>query len=336
MPLEGLPKITVILVVLNEEKHIRLALESVLAQTFSTKSIELIVVDGGSSDNTLSIINTFFEKNKDNFYKSFLLHNPKKILATGWNIGVEASTAPYVLRFDGHSQIDKYYIQEGINAFSEVGETAVAVGGWLHHEGDGVLGSCISAFYTSPFGGGSAAFRRKPKEVLESDTALFAIYKKKALLDAGLFNEQQARNQDIELHKRLNKQGYKFFTVPGMEVTYHVRSSMKLLMTKAYNDGFWVGCSDGKLFRHLAPFFFLLYLLMGSIAAFIDSSGIVLTLFLLSLGMYFLIIYVDLLKRGGLTMTQRILNLGIFFSYHFQYGLGTAKGLLKPSGKKYE
>lgn len=329
MLLDELPKITVILVVLNEEKYIKLALESILAQTFSTKSIELLIVDGGSSDKTLEIVNIFFNEHKDDFYKAIVLKNPKKILASGWNIGINASTAPYVLRFDGHSQLEPSYIKEGMLAINDKGAAAVAVGGWLRHEGDGLLGGCISAFYTSAFGGGSAAFRRKPKKILESDTALFAIYKKEVLLEVGLFNEEQARNQDIELHKRLNKKGYKFFTVPGMQVTYYVRTNMKSLLKKAYNDGFWVGCSDGRLFRHLAPFFFFLYLIIGFTIASLEQTGNVLVLFFISIILYFLVILVDITRTSGLNFFQTLLSLAVFFSYHFQYGIGTAFGLLK-------
>jgi len=51
------PKISLILPVYNEEKYIKRAIESVLAQSFD--DFELIVVNDGSSDNSLNIINTF-------------------------------------------------------------------------------------------------------------------------------------------------------------------------------------------------------------------------------------------------------------------------------------
>lgn len=50
----NLPKITVIVVVLNGEKTLQRCLESVSSQTYPNK--ELIVIDGGSSDATLDII----------------------------------------------------------------------------------------------------------------------------------------------------------------------------------------------------------------------------------------------------------------------------------------
>jgi glycosyltransferase involved in cell wall biosynthesis len=51
------PLITVITVCLNAERHIEQTIQSVLAQTW--RSIEYIIIDGGSIDNTLFIINRY-------------------------------------------------------------------------------------------------------------------------------------------------------------------------------------------------------------------------------------------------------------------------------------
>lgn len=56
-----LPKISVIIVVFNGAKTLQQAIESVLRQTY--KNIELIVVDGGSTDGTLDILRKYEFKN---------------------------------------------------------------------------------------------------------------------------------------------------------------------------------------------------------------------------------------------------------------------------------
>jgi glycosyltransferase involved in cell wall biosynthesis len=50
-------KISIITVVYNAEKYIQKTLESILKQTYIY--FELIIIDGGSTDNTLNIINSF-------------------------------------------------------------------------------------------------------------------------------------------------------------------------------------------------------------------------------------------------------------------------------------
>ena len=331
MLLVSKPRITVILVVYNEEKHIELAMNSVLKQNFDIKQIEFIIVDGGSTDRTREIVEYYILQHSTSFSDFKLIDNPKKILATGWNIAIKASNAPFVLRFDGHSQLDENYITSGLDAMESLSESCAAVGGWMLHKGSSLLSSCASIFYTSPLGGGSASFRREPKNVIESDTALFAIYRKKIMLEAGLFNENQKRNQDIELHKRISNKGFKFFTIPNMKVTYYVRSNLKSLLLKAFNDGFWVGCSEGKFLRHLVPFFFLIYLFLGMGASLVNPM-IVGNIFLISLLTYFLIIYVDVCKRER-QLFRAIISLPIFFSYHVFYGLGTLKGIIMSRRK---
>ena len=54
------PKISVILSAYNEEKFISKAIESVVNQTL--KDIEIIIINDGSTDNTLDIINSYAEK----------------------------------------------------------------------------------------------------------------------------------------------------------------------------------------------------------------------------------------------------------------------------------
>jgi len=54
------PLVSIIMVTWNAEKHFRQALESVLGQSYSNR--EVIIIDGGSSDSTLSIIKEYEDR----------------------------------------------------------------------------------------------------------------------------------------------------------------------------------------------------------------------------------------------------------------------------------
>ncbi len=82
-------KISVITVTKNSGKYIEKALSSVITQTY--KNIELIVIDGCSTDNTLEIIRKY-ESNIDTW-----ISEPDGGIAEAMNKGVELATGDYLV-----------------------------------------------------------------------------------------------------------------------------------------------------------------------------------------------------------------------------------------------
>ena len=68
-------KIAVIIPTLNEEKFIAQCLDSVINQTFPFENLDVMVVDGGSSDRTREIVNLYNKK----YPNIRLLDNPGRI-----------------------------------------------------------------------------------------------------------------------------------------------------------------------------------------------------------------------------------------------------------------
>lgn len=75
---------TIITTVLNNEKFILDCLKSVQKQNFSKKKLEHLIIDGGSSDQTIEIIKKF--KKKNNYIKLFQKKKPLNISSSKfWN-----------------------------------------------------------------------------------------------------------------------------------------------------------------------------------------------------------------------------------------------------------
>ena len=80
-----LPFVTAMIVVRNEEKYIEKCLKSLLEQEY--ENYEILVVDGESTDKTLEKIDSIIKKYNKISLK--VLKNEKRILASGWNIGIK-------------------------------------------------------------------------------------------------------------------------------------------------------------------------------------------------------------------------------------------------------
>lgn len=81
-------RISIITVCFNSERFIEQAIKSVVSQTY--KNIEYIIIDGGSTDNTLNII----KKYSDSI--SILLSEPDKGISDAFNKGIRLATGDYI------------------------------------------------------------------------------------------------------------------------------------------------------------------------------------------------------------------------------------------------
>lgn len=250
--------ISAIIVYRNEENYILQCLDSLLKQDIGLDCMEVILVDGESTDAATQLAESFLKENAKVRYAIY--HNPKRILATGWNIAIRAARGRYIVRPDAHAMLDKSYLSKGIRVLEDHPEVS-AVGGQLDTYGDGFWGPIIATALSCCMGVGNSSFRRGGCPGL-SDTAVFAIYRREIFDRVGYFNESLNRHQDNEMHSRIRKAGRRLWFQPDMKATYYCRNSVKSFNYQMYQNGFYlsdlcIGFHDGAIqARHLAPFAF--------------------------------------------------------------------------------
>jgi glycosyltransferase involved in cell wall biosynthesis len=83
------PKISIITITYNAEKHLERTLKSVILQTYAHK--EYIVIDGNSTDSTLAIIK------RNAHYIDYWISEPDKGLYDAMNKGLAQATGDYVI-----------------------------------------------------------------------------------------------------------------------------------------------------------------------------------------------------------------------------------------------
>lgn len=321
-----LPFVSALLVTRNEKDYIRISLMSLIEQTYPKDKYEIIVIDGGSTDGTLNVIKELQDTYNSDSFSIRVVPNPNKILATGWNIGIQSAKGVLVVRIDAHATAEKDFIEKSVETMMRV--DAVCVGGKLTSKSLNGDDNAISYVLSSPFGVGNSSFRVSEDEGY-ADTAVYGLYKKDIFEKAGYFDEKMVRNQDIEMHSRIKKAGGKFYFNPEIKSTYYTRNTVKKMLKQACGNGQWnmvlLKKGSGALsLRHLVPFFFVLGVIGSIILGFIHPIfwmiGIAVIILHLGLGVYFAC---KKTKKIGQILTMPFL----FISLHFSYGLGYIRGL---------
>lgn len=94
------PIISIIIPVYNTERYLKKCFDSVINQTY--KNIEIIIVNDGSTDNSLSIINEYAQ----NDYRIKIVNKPNGGLSSARNTGINTATGDYVLHVDSDDWIE--------------------------------------------------------------------------------------------------------------------------------------------------------------------------------------------------------------------------------------
>ena len=104
------PKISVIIPVYNSEKYLKKCIDSLINQTF--KDIEIIFVNDGSTDNSLSILKQYSKI--DN--RIIILEQKNKGAGVARNFGMTIAKGEYILFLDSDDFFKKEMIQISFNA----------------------------------------------------------------------------------------------------------------------------------------------------------------------------------------------------------------------------
>lgn len=322
--------VSFIIVAYNAQNVIKSSLECLRKQTYNHKEIEVIFVDGKSTDETKGKMLDFKQKYSEEFNRILVLDNPKKILPAGWNIALKEANGEAIIRVDAHSRFPDNFIEENVKEL-ENGENIV--GGQIISEvADNMQWKkTLLIAEQSLFGGSFAEFRRKTEKKYVK-TLAHAMYRKAVFDKVGKYNESLARTEDNEMHYRMREKGYKFLLSPNIVSYRFTRDTLKGLIKQKYNNGKWIGitmkyCPKCFSLYHFIPLIFVLGIIFSTIFAIIE---IPIFAYLLC-GAYILFNIVNLIsiiKNNGFNVQYLLLPF-IFFTLHISYGWGTIVGLFK-------
>jgi len=308
----------------NELRHVRVFLDSVVAQEFPTGlQIEMLVADGYSSDGTKQILEEYAAAHS----WIRVVDNPELVVSTGLNRAIGLASGEVILRMDVHAHYARDYIAQCVAVLFESG--ADNVGGPARTRSTGNMQHAISAAYNSPFACGGSRFHDVNYEGYV-DTVTFGCWHKGIFAKIGLFDEDLVRNQDDELNFRITRSGGRIFQSPRIRCWYEPRATLYALAAQYLQYGFWkvrVIRKHGSpaSFRHLIPATFVVSIILALVAALFSKFGIYALFFIL--GTYFL---ANL--AASLTICRQNNRLFpampiVLATYHLSYGIGFLAGM---------
>lgn len=317
----NMPKISIVIPIFNEEEYIAKCLDSIIESDYDKNNMEVLLIDGGSTDKTVKIIHEYQQK-----YPLFrLLNNPNKTVPFAMNIGIKAACGEYIVRLDAHAVYPEDYFSKLIDYHQEL--QADNIGGVVvtavKHKNS--VSTAIKNVLSDRLGVGST-FRSGVKKIKEVDTVPFGCYKKSVFDKIGLYNERLARNQDIEFNKRLKKAGGKIFIVPDIEATYYARENFKALAKNNFENGRWnmltayyTNSFSSLSVRHYVPLVFVLSIVLPLFCCYLFSLVI-------------LFFYVSVITVRSFQIkhdTTIYYQIAAFVILHFAYAFGEIVGIMQ-------
>lgn len=321
--------VAVIIPTYNEELFVERCVASALGQTYPLAEMDILVVDGGSTDRTCDIVRSLSMTHPN----IRLLNNPKRQRSAAFNIGVGQSDAPFIICMDAHATYDARYVErcvELLKAHPEYGN----VGGVceIMPQNDSLIARANALLNHLRFGIGGAAFRVGTKAEAV-DSVPFGAFRREVVDEVGGMREDVGRAEDNDYNARIRKAGYLVWLDPAIRSSYYARATWGSSCRQMYGNGVAIG----NLFyidpqaiglRHLVPLMFVLALLVTAVAACFTVYG----LYALTaiFGAYMLAaLTADIAACCRYGWNYVFVLPPLFLSVHLSYGVGTLVGLVK-------
>lgn len=325
-------KVAVIIPTLNEEKFIARCLDSVIEQSYPFRDMDVMVVDGGSNDRTREIVEEYGRK----YINIRFIHNPGRIQSIAFNIGVENSDAPYIVRLDAHALYKPYYIEGCIKGLESDSKRGNVGGQWdIQPQNDSLWAITNAILNYSKFGIGGASYRIGAKAG-DVDTVPFGSFPRTMIEKIGGMRDDLPRGEDNEFNSRIKRAGYSIYFDPAIECIYYARPTLKASCRQMYANGESIGHlfyvdRDSIGLRHMIPLIFVIGIIGGTILSLVFFPFVY--LLLAGLCLYFLCDFVASLLAAKEHGWKFLLPLFVmFFCVHFSYGWGTIVGFF--TGRK--
>ena len=194
--------VLIVIPTLNEAEHIGPLLDS-LSGKLEGMQARLVVVDGGSTDQTRAIVEA---RTSD---RIALLRNPQRLQSAGLNLAADKfadDRTKWLLRLDAHARYPDDYCDRLLDEARLHGADSVVVS--MDAVGSGFWQRAIALAQNSRFGNGGSAHRLAGAGRWV-DHGHHALMRMDAFRAVGGYDAGFSHNEDAELDLRLGEAGYR-------------------------------------------------------------------------------------------------------------------------------
>jgi glycosyltransferase involved in cell wall biosynthesis len=219
------PKVTIGFCVRNSEDSITEAVESVLAQNFPHAQMEIVFVDDGSDDGTLSTIKKIASKSD---LPARIYHTNWKGVGNARNVVITHTQSQYIIWVDGDMVLAPGYIKKLVDFMDANHQFAITKGRQGLKKGANLL---ATTELMSRAAGRMIDYTSERNRYKALGTG-GSIYRTEALKQAGRFDPNlRGYGEDQDLELRIKKYGWKLTTA---DVTFQDYERQKLTWKNLY------------------------------------------------------------------------------------------------------
>ena len=263
------PFLSVVVPCRNEVRSLGRCLASVIASDYPQNRLEVLVVDGASTDGTRDVIAHWARSDE----RIRMVENPRRTTPAALNRGIAMASGEMIARLDAHAALTPTYLSRAVEYLETTG--AHHVGGVIETRAqrDGPWAGPVIAALTHPFGvGGSRCRIHRPEPGEEPrwvDTVFCGCWRRDVFERIGGFNERLERGQDMEFSQRLRRAGGRILLAPELVVVYYAHAELGPFLKHNWSNGVWAvlpfAYTRGAPVRarHLAPLTLVLTLLVA-------------------------------------------------------------------------
>ncbi len=222
-----LPFVSIIIPAKNEEKLLRGCISSLHQLDYSKEKIEIIIVDGLSTDNTAGVALEMGAK---------VVSNVKQTVSPGRNVGFENAKGDLIAFTDADCIVDPRWLSNCIKYFENDHTVACAGGPNLTPSDESNFGKAVGFVFDQPVFAAGSIHARVLDEVKEvsSIPGCNAIYRQSVLAQVMPLDESMLTGDDTLLNRKILDLGYRLLYTPDVIVFHYRRPTPRTLWRQFY------------------------------------------------------------------------------------------------------